>query len=90
MEPYGGVLSEGFLEKRNNAKNTFKQGKVEESFDLLLKLLDDSRKRVAEKEENAWYELLESLIVSSRLRLEVGEFPRVDWYLAETKYILNT
>ena len=84
------LLSEEFLEKRYNAKNVFKQGKVQESFDLLEKLVEGSRKRVEAKEENATYELLESLVVNSRLRMEVGEFPKVDVSLTEVKNILDT
>lgn len=75
MANLSGVLSEAFLEKRSNAKNTFKQGKVQESFELLETLLEEARQRVSANVEGAWYELLESLVVNARIRLEVGEFP---------------
>jgi len=38
-------------------------------------LLEESRKRASENVEGAYYELLESLVVNARLRMEVGEFP---------------
>jgi hypothetical protein len=53
-------------------------------------LLEESRKRVSANVEGAWYELLESLVVNARLRMEVGEFPKVDWRLIEVKHILKT
>lgn len=68
----------------------FKRGEVQESFELLDRLLDEVRAKVAAGTPNAVYELLESLIVQSRLRMEVGEFPRVDWRLIEAKNILKT
>lgn len=48
------------------------------------------RVKVSKGVQNSIYELLESLIVQSRLRMEVGEFPRVDWRLIEAKNILKT
>lgn len=38
-------------------------------------MVEEARKRVSANVEGAWYELLESLVVNGRLRMEVGEFP---------------
>ena len=84
-----GVLSEAFLDQRMLGKNMFKMGKVIESFDHLEEMLDQSRKRVAKGSEISQFEVMESLIVLARLRMEVGHFTRVDWYLTETRAILT-
>jgi hypothetical protein len=84
-----GVLSEAFLDQRMQGKNMFKMGKVMESFDHLEEMLDQSRKRVAKGSESSQFEVMESLIVLARLRMEVGQFTRVDWYLTETRAILT-
>lgn len=85
-----GVLSDAFLDQRMQGKNMFKLGKVTESFDFLEEMLDQARKRVAKGSESALFEVMESLIVLARLRMEVGQFTKVDWCLTETRAILTS
>ena len=85
-----GVLSDAFLDQRMQGKNMFKLGKVTESFDFLEEMLDQARKRVAKGSESALFEVMESLIVLARLRMEVGQFTKVDWCLTETRSILTS
>jgi hypothetical protein len=63
---------------------------VQESFESLDKLLDEVRAKVTAATQDEQYELLESLMIQSRLRMEVGQFPQVDWRLIEAKQILKT
>jgi hypothetical protein len=44
---------------------------------------------VAKGSEIAQFEVMESLIVLARLRMEVGQFTKVDWCLTETRAILT-
>ena len=71
-----GVLSEAFLKERSEGKILFKQGKIQESFQYLeSKVLKPSRERLQNGEVNAIFEVLDTLILIGRLRMEIGQYP---------------
>jgi hypothetical protein len=82
-----GVLSQEFLEHRIQAKSLFKQGKVQDSFEYLeAELLNKAKERLADhSQKSSIFEVIESLILIARLKMEIGEFPKAESALEEVK-----
>ena len=89
MAQQEGVLSQEYRELRTKAKNLFKSGAVPDSFKHIEEVLITFAKTRAAENEEAWFEVMDALILQARLHQEVGDFIKADKALSEVKEILE-